>query len=192
MMEAIRSSETSVLTRITRRNIPEDGILHSHRREKLNNVLLYCHVIGRNYKRGFLLTEFISLFYIYRGIHFTIHWCTLHTTVQTHAFTKPLLERGFYASMPPHLRYSNCNNPNALYMFNITPIHSNFISWLHKLYRLHWNQSQNYITTNDQSVSVYWFRTLSEASVKIFLFFSWPEYFLILKWGALSDERTGL
>jgi hypothetical protein len=28
MMEAIRFSETSVLTRATRRHIPEDGILH--------------------------------------------------------------------------------------------------------------------------------------------------------------------
>jgi hypothetical protein len=40
-MEATRSSETSVQsTRSTPRHIPEDGILHSHRRENLKSYIL--------------------------------------------------------------------------------------------------------------------------------------------------------
>jgi hypothetical protein len=35
VMEATRPSETSVLTRPTRYGFPDDGILHSHRRERL-------------------------------------------------------------------------------------------------------------------------------------------------------------
>jgi hypothetical protein len=39
MMEALRSSEMSVLTRATWRNIPEVGIFHSHCRENLKSYI---------------------------------------------------------------------------------------------------------------------------------------------------------
>jgi hypothetical protein len=48
-VEAIHSSETSVHTRCTRRQIPENDILHSHRREKKQILqLIECFPLIRH------------------------------------------------------------------------------------------------------------------------------------------------
>jgi hypothetical protein len=51
MIEAIRSSETSLATRVTQSNIPEDGILHSHRREDIKSYII-CNIHVRSTARN--------------------------------------------------------------------------------------------------------------------------------------------
>jgi hypothetical protein len=56
MMEATRSSETSVFTRVTRRNLPDDGMLHSYRRENIKSYIALLYFTSVNYSYSVALS----------------------------------------------------------------------------------------------------------------------------------------
>jgi hypothetical protein len=82
MLETIRSSETSVLTRTTRSRILEDGILHSHRRDNL-----------KSYKKN--PPVFFNMFTVLRACC-TVTYCPLFGKGLSVAHPAPkLLDHGY-------------------------------------------------------------------------------------------------
>jgi hypothetical protein len=67
MKEALSSSKTWILTRATRRNIPEDTILHSHRRENLKTYISeICLALCKNsfgFHKMLGTTEWLHMFW---------------------------------------------------------------------------------------------------------------------------------
>jgi hypothetical protein len=64
MKEAPGSSETSVLARDTRRNNPEDTILHSHRRENLKSYIGILYIDIHSVVSEMCVRVYVCMYYV--------------------------------------------------------------------------------------------------------------------------------
>jgi hypothetical protein len=109
MMEAIHTSDTSVITRATWRNIPEDGIPHSHHLENLkSHVNVDCYfsqVVDVNNVASPLMDVERNLAFLL-GLH--AHWLSQSTALQPaeeevqHWLRALFLQGGLQVLQPPN------------------------------------------------------------------------------------------